>query len=80
MKWIRIGNHVLNPEAIIEVIDEGERDLKAGKQRVVKLKLSNGQDLNVAGAGAVQIWKKITEDPEVWSETYEEPQYKLGFH
>jgi hypothetical protein len=70
MKWIRIGKRVLNASAIVEAIDEGERDMQTGKLRVVTLKLAGGGTLQAAGPEADAIWDKITGELEVWSETH----------
>jgi hypothetical protein len=78
--WVRIGSRILNSAAIVEMTDEGERQLKDGKQRVVRLKLIDGKYLEFAGSEADAIWDAVTRDLVVWLETHNTPQYPMGFH
>jgi hypothetical protein len=81
MKWIRIGNRVLDPSAIIEATEDSGVELATGEQRrVVSLLLSNGRKLTFAGEEADLVWKKLTDGIEVWTDTYQPPEDRMGFH
>jgi hypothetical protein len=81
MKWIRIGNRILDPSAIIEATEDSRVELATGEaRRVVSLLLSNGRKLTFAGEEANLVWTKLTDGTEVWSETYRPPDDPMGFH
>jgi hypothetical protein len=73
MKWVRIGEEIINPLAIKGAIDRGERETAAGKQRWVTLTFVDGEELHFAGTEADTIWSIVTGDLEVWLETYNPP-------
>jgi hypothetical protein len=79
MKFVRIGNRILNANAIVAIHDQGEKTTTKGVERVVEIELLKGAPLKFAGTEAEAILARCLTDIEVWLDSHSPPEFPIVF-
>jgi hypothetical protein len=73
MSWVRVGDRILNSFAIVEIFDDGIHDVRSGKERVIRIRLSNNETITESGANADAILAILNADLVVWADKHNPP-------